>query len=95
MRGVEGRPEEVVLRFRPPSANFVGEEVWHPAQQLHWEPDDTLLYRVWVVITTELQRWVYHYGRDVEVLAPDHLREWILAAAGSVAALGSNGHGKE
>jgi predicted DNA-binding transcriptional regulator YafY len=95
MRGVEGAPEEVVLRFRPPSANFVGEEVWHPAQQLHWEPNGSLLYRVRVVITPELQRWVYHYGRDVEVLAPDHLRKWVLAEAGSVAALGANGHDTE
>ncbi|MFN8540075.1 MAG: hypothetical protein U0232_21665 [Thermomicrobiales bacterium] len=49
------------LRFpiqRSGDGYYFEEEVWHPAQQLHWEPDGTLLYRVWVVITTELQRWV-------------------------------------
>ncbi len=92
MRGVGGPVEEVVLRFRPPSASFVGEEVRHPAQQSDWERNGSLLYRMRAVVTPELQRWVYHYGRDVDILAPGHLREWVLAEARSVTALATNGH---
>ena len=86
MRGVEGPVEEVALRFRSPSAQFVAEEQWHPSQRVEWGNDGTMLFRVAVVVTPELRRWVYHYGREVDVLAPDHLRAWVADEARAVAA---------
>lgn len=86
MRGVAGPVEEVALRFRPPSASFVAEEHWHASQRVAWAPDGSALFRVTVTVTPELRRWVYRYGREVEVLAPAHLREWVIAEARAVAA---------
>src|SRR5438067_1080388 len=68
MPGVDGPVEQVVLRFQPPSASFVAEEVWHPSQRVEREPSGAVLFRVDVVVTPELRRWVYRYGREVEAL---------------------------
>jgi predicted DNA-binding transcriptional regulator YafY len=84
MRGLDGLPEEVTLRFRSPSATFVAEETWHSSQQLEWQASGSLLFRVTVVVTPELRRWVFRYGRDVEVLAPEHLRIWMADEAHGV-----------
>lgn len=89
MRGVAGSVEEVALRFRPLAAQFVTEERWHASQRAEWAPDGTATFRVTVVITPELRRWVYGYGSDVEVLAPAHRREWVVAEARKVAADGA------
>lgn len=86
MRGVDGPVETVALRFRPPTASFVTEESWYPSQRVEWEADGTALFGVEVIVTPELRRWVYGYGSDVEVLAPAHLREWIVDEARRVAA---------
>jgi predicted DNA-binding transcriptional regulator YafY len=85
MRGVDGPVEEVALRFRPPTASFVTEESWHPSQRVTWEAAGTAVFTVTVIVTPELQRWVYGYGSDVEVLAPAHLRDWVAAEARRVA----------
>lgn len=88
MRGVAGPVEEVALRFRPPTASFVTEEAWHPSQRVAWDTaDGTATFRVAVIVTPELRRWVYGYGSDVEVLAPDHLRAWVAEEARRVVAL--------
>ena len=81
MRGVDGPREEVVLRFRPPTASFVTEESWHPAQRVEWAGDGTAIFRVGVIVTPELRRWVFGYGSDVDVLAPAHLRTWVAEEA--------------
>ncbi len=86
MPGIAGPIEEVVLRFRQPAAHFVAEERWHETQRVEWQPDGVLLFRVAVTITPELRHWVYRYGRDVEVLAPAALRDWIVGEARAVAA---------
>ncbi len=91
MRGVEGPVEAVALRFYPPTASFVTEEVWHPSQRVAWQPDGTALFGVDVIVTPELRRWVYGYGSDVEVLAPTHLRDWIIDEARRVAARADEG----
>jgi predicted DNA-binding transcriptional regulator YafY len=90
MRGVAGPVEEVVLRFRPPSAAFVAEEQWHKTQRIEREADGSVIFRVTVIVTPELQRWVFKHGRDVEVLAPAHLREWVVTEARAVAAQGTS-----
>jgi predicted DNA-binding transcriptional regulator YafY len=86
MPGVAGPVEEVALRFFPPAATFVAEEQWHRTQRVELQPDGTILFRVAVTVTPEFRHWVYRYGRQVEVLAPEGLREWVAAEARAVAA---------
>lgn len=84
MPGIDGPSEEIILRFRPPSAHFVAEERWHAGQEVAWQDDGTMLFRVHVAVTPELQRWVFRYGRDVDVLAPRELRAWVRDEARAV-----------
>jgi predicted DNA-binding transcriptional regulator YafY len=84
MRGVEGPVEEVVLRFRPPASRWVAEERWHGTQQVAWLSDGAMEFRVTIQITPEFRRWVFHYGRDVDVIAPASLRAWVADEAAAV-----------
>lgn len=79
MRGTEAPVDEVILRFTAPSARWVDEERWYGSQLTEWQSDGSLLMRLDIQITAEFQRWVFRYGRDVEVLAPLSLREWIVS----------------
>lgn len=84
MRGVEGPVEEVVLHVWPPASRWVAEDTWHETQRLAWRDDDSLIFRVKIKITPEFQRWVFRYGRHVDVLQPDSLREWIASEAEAI-----------
>lgn len=77
MRGLDLPVEQVELRFIPPAARWVAEELWHASQQTEWQPDGSLLFAVQIQVTPEFKRWVFRYGREVEVLAPDSLRAWV------------------
>jgi predicted DNA-binding transcriptional regulator YafY len=66
---------EVVLRFAPPVATRVGEAVWHPSQVVRSLPDGSLEWRATVAGTVEIRLWILSWGADVEVIAPQALRE--------------------
>ncbi len=84
MRGLHLPVEEVVLRFRPPASRWVAEERWHATQHVTYLPDGRVEFRVTIQVTPEFQRWVFRYGRDVEVISPRSLREWMADEAEAV-----------
>ncbi|MFW6074789.1 MAG: helix-turn-helix transcriptional regulator [Chloroflexota bacterium] len=84
MRGVEGPVEEVVLHFWPPASRWVAEDTWHPTQRLAWRDDGSLIFRVQIKVTPEFQRWVFRHGRQVDVIQPGHLREWVESEAKAI-----------
>lgn len=78
----KGRPgespiPEVVLRFMPSAAPHARERRWHPSQRLEATPDGGCLLRVSVAEPLEMQPWIRSWGAQVEVLAPDWLRQRI------------------
>ena len=79
--GVMAGPEvmEVVLRFSSAAAVHVRERRWHPSQSLAARPDGGCLLTVRVSEPLEMQPWIRSWGGQVEVLAPDWLRERIAA----------------
>ena len=68
-------PVDVVLRFAPRVASRVLEATWHPTQAVATEPDGSLHWRATVAGTIEIRLWILAWGDDVEVLAPESLRE--------------------
>jgi len=70
---------EVVLRFTPNVKPFVLERRWHPTQKIETTPDGGCVLRVQVSEPLEMQPWIRSWGAQVEVLAPDWLRERIAA----------------
>lgn len=69
------------LRFSPEMARWVSEEVWHPAQQGGFEADGSWLLRLPFGSARELTMDILRYGAEVEVVAPDFLREAVAEEA--------------
>lgn len=70
---------EVILRFTPQATPFVLERNWHPSQRVESLPAGGCLLRLEVSQPLEMQPWIRSWGAQVEVLAPDWLRERIAA----------------
>ena len=69
--------QEVVLRFVPSARPYVMERQWHPSQQIAETDDGGCLLHLWVSEPLEMQPWIRSWGAQVEVLAPDELRQRI------------------
>lgn len=66
---------QVVLKFQPAVAARVSEQIWHDAQQMTMNANGTLQLTFPVAGFEEVAREVLKYGAEVEVVAPDELRE--------------------
>lgn len=72
-------PVDIRLRFTPAVAARVSEATWHPTQRARLEPDGSLLWEATISGTIEIRLWILSWGDDVEVLAPDSLRNDVAA----------------
>lgn len=72
---------EVRLRFSPVVAARVKESIWHHSQQVIDFEDGSCELIVRVGGIREMRSWVLGWGADVEVLAPDTLREEVRSHA--------------
>jgi predicted DNA-binding transcriptional regulator YafY len=70
---------EVILRFSAAAKPFVVERQWHPSQHIQATSDGGCLLRLQVSEPLEMQPWIRSWGSQVEVMAPDWLREQIAA----------------
>jgi proteasome accessory factor C len=71
-----GKPTATaVLRFTPKRARWVADETWHPQQTTRWLDDGRFELNVPYSNDKELIMDILKYGADVEVVAPDELRE--------------------
>jgi len=64
-----------VLRFTPERAMWVAHETWHPEQQGRWMADGRYELRIPYGNPAELVLDICRYGPDVEVVAPESLRQ--------------------
>ena len=69
--------DEVELRFSATATPIVAERQWHPSQQLEMLPNGGCLLRLKVSQPLEMQPWIRSWASQVEVLAPDWLRQRI------------------
>ncbi len=78
----KGRRHRIHLRFTSWAARVVSERRWHPSQQIRWigEGEDELEMFLELAGFEEISRWILSWGAQVEVLAPEALRDSILAA---------------
>ncbi len=82
-----------VLRVVPERAEWIADECWHPRQKGRWLPDGSYELRVPFSDPTELVLDICRYGPDVEVLAPDFLRELVAERHAKAAAIYARGKG--
>ncbi len=77
-------PFTVKLRFDAFISRFIRNEFWHDRQEISENPDGGLTMRLPVSDLTEIKMKVLKYGRHVEVLSPEDLREQVAAEAGEI-----------
>jgi proteasome accessory factor B len=77
----EGRLYNIKLRFLPKVAHNVAEVQWHSTQQATWNGDGSVVLEFRVDGLGEITWWILGYGDQVQVLAPDALRERVVKAA--------------
>lgn len=77
----EAEPVEVVLSFHPRVAHRVRETQWHRSEQVEERPDGGLIWRAQVAEPQEMLPWIRGWGADVEVLAPEELRDRLAGEA--------------
>lgn len=68
------------LRFTPERARWVSSEVWHPQQKGSHEADGSYVLEIPYSDYRELVMDILKFGSDVEVLAPQSLRDKVIAA---------------
>jgi proteasome accessory factor B len=69
------QPVEVVLRFNSDAAPYVRERTWHVSQEIESDPDGGLTLHLRIAEPREMLPWIRSWGAQVEVIAPDWLRE--------------------
>jgi predicted DNA-binding transcriptional regulator YafY len=67
------KPQWVELLFSGPAARIVSERRWHVSQMMKWEVDQ-LRFRMRVVISVEIERWILGWGEQAIVISPVSLR---------------------
>jgi predicted DNA-binding transcriptional regulator YafY len=77
-----GHPREVVLHFNAYRTRWVRHEIWHSDQVMEEQPDGSLVLRFMVTDFREIKLRILQFGADVEVIAPEELRDEILAELG-------------
>ncbi len=76
-----GPDREVLIRFSKMVAQNVAEVAWHKTQQLQFNDDGTLDFRVTVSGLKEISWWISGYGDQVEVISPAELRQMVAERA--------------
>jgi predicted DNA-binding transcriptional regulator YafY len=77
--------EWATLRFTPEAARWVSAQAWHPKQRARIESDGTYVLEIPYAHERELVMEILKYGPDVEVLAPESLRERVAGDLGRAA----------
>jgi predicted DNA-binding transcriptional regulator YafY len=78
--------EDVVLRFRPEAAEGARRWRFHPEQTVEQQEDGAVLVRFRATGMRELAWHLFTWGPTVEILAPDRLKEVLVAELGAALA---------
>ncbi|NDJ53988.1 MAG: transcriptional regulator [Chloroflexi bacterium] len=70
-------PTEIILCFSPRVSSYITERVWHPSQTLDPQADGSIYLKLHIAEPVEMRPWIRSWGSDVEVIAPQDLRDLI------------------
>jgi predicted DNA-binding transcriptional regulator YafY len=62
-------------------AGYIKEKIWHESQQIHSQPDGSIIFEAEVAGTDEIRFWIMIWGSKAEVLEPESLRQEIRIEA--------------
>jgi proteasome accessory factor B len=86
----EGRIYNVKLLFLPKVANSVAEVKWHSTQKVTRNDDGSAVVEFRIDGLSEITWWIFGYGDQVRVLAPQALRKRVLDVAKNMVKLNEN-----
>jgi len=69
--------KDQLIRFTRDGARWIADEKWHPQQEATWLPDGRYELRIPYREPRELVMDIMRQGKNVEVVAPDELREQV------------------
>ena len=78
---VQGKAEEIKIRFAPEIAGYIKEKLWHESQEIRQQKDGSIIFAAQVAVTEELVSWVMSWGARAEVIAPQALKDAVHAEA--------------
>lgn len=88
----DSEPVEVVLKFHPRVAYRVQESRWHRSEEpLEELESGHVIWRAKIAEPKEMLNWIRGWGSDVEVLAPESLRERCKDEASKLTAIYRSG----
>jgi len=77
----QGSPINIKVWFHPDVAGYIKEKIWHESQQIHPQPDGSIIFEAQVAGTDEIRFWIMTWGSNAEALEPESLREEIKGEA--------------
>lgn len=77
----------VSILFRPPTSEYISENVWHPSQSVEYKDDGSIIIEFQLGSLLEITSWILSWGENAQALGPDELRQSIKTIAGSIAEL--------
>ncbi|MCC9609682.1 WYL domain-containing protein [Blastopirellula sp. JC732] len=80
----EGPDQEVVVRFHKLVASNVAEVQWHKTQQVTWNDDGSIDFRVTVSGLREMSWWILGYGEQATVLSPPEMQQIVVGHARAI-----------
>jgi len=72
-----GTPPAIRVRVDKPQAYYLISQPWHESQNIETEDENSVIFSFRIHPTFELKALIMSYGRDIEVVSPDNLREEI------------------
>jgi proteasome accessory factor C len=75
------------LKFTPEMSRWIADEQWHPDQQGSYDDEGAWTLQLPFSSARELVMDILRYGSDVEVVAPEFLREAVAESARQAAAI--------
>jgi proteasome accessory factor C len=75
------------LKFTPEMSRWIADEQWHPDQQGSYDDEGAWTLQLPFSSARELVMDILRYGSDVEVMAPEFLREAVAESARQAAAI--------
>ena len=73
----KSRPEVVRLKVQPVASRYLISQPFHHSQQVIEKNEDFVVFQLHILIAEEFIRDLLSYGPEIQVLAPDSLRETI------------------
>jgi CRISPR-associated endonuclease/helicase Cas3 len=74
----DGDPVDVILHFSPYVVRRLQENRWHPTERLRDLPNGWVEWGAQVDEPQEMLPWIRGWGADVEVIAPESLRDELI-----------------